>query len=128
METPNFDTCRYGLPNGDCSLKRRRAFEFDEDIDVKCPVKAYHRSDCLNYEPKTKTKIENNEDFNRILEMNTEAERRQIAAQVMCAMLARPMDFLSISECMDIENSIAKKSVAYADALIAELNKKKDEK
>lgn len=71
--------------------------------------------------------MNNNEDFNRILEMNTEAERRKFAAMAMQAMLAHPMDFLSISECIDIESGIAKKSVAFADALIAELNKKKDE-
>ena len=65
--------------------------------------------------------------FDKILEMNTEVERRWIAAMVMCAILTKPMDFFSISECMDIENSVAKKSVAFADALIAELNKKKDE-
>lgn len=66
--------------------------------------------------------------FNSILEMNTEVERRKIAAQAMCVMLARPMDYLSISECAEPERGIAKKSVAYADALIAELNKKKDGK
>lgn len=31
--------------------------------------------------------MENNDDFNRIVEMNTEAERRKIAAQIMASMM-----------------------------------------
>lgn len=59
--------------------------------------------------------------FNRILEMNTEAERRKFAAQAMCAMISNSYyakDFL-IAE-------MAELAVEAADALIAELNKRKD--
>lgn len=31
--------------------------------------------------------MENNDNFNRIMEMNTEAERRKIAAQIMASMM-----------------------------------------
>lgn len=58
--------------------------------------------------------------FDKLLEMNTEAERRKFAAMAMQGLLANP----------DYENrssrDVASRSVIYADALIAELNKKKD--
>lgn len=55
--------------------------------------------------------------FDKILEMNTEADRRKIAAQVMCVML-------SFDSCQNAE-TIAELAVECADVLIAELNKKK---
>ena len=57
--------------------------------------------------------MESNVDLNRIMEMNTEAERRKIAAQIMASMMQN-----------------AKWGDKYshaADALIKELNKKNDE-
>ncbi len=65
--------------------------------------------------------MENNEDFNRIMEMNTEAERRKIATQAMCAMMAndRYAKLYGVRE-------ITSLAVVATDALIAELNKKKD--
>lgn len=57
-------------------------------------------------------------DFDKILRMNTEAERRQFAAMAMQGLLANDFS-VSYKEC-------ALDAVAYADALIAELNKKKD--
>lgn len=60
-------------------------------------------------------------DFDKILEMNTEAERRRIAAQAMRAMMAndRYAKLYGVRE-------IASLAVVATDALIAELNKKKD--
>lgn len=65
-----------------------------------------------------------NFDFDKILRMNTEAERRQIAAMAMQGLLASPVDYSMQSK---EPGYIAKFSVECADALIAELNKKKDE-
>lgn len=65
--------------------------------------------------------MENNDKFNRILSMNTEAERRKIAIQVACSILSgdfRANGFRLVE--------IPQFAVTYADVLIAELNKKKD--
>lgn len=59
-------------------------------------------------------------DLNRIMEMNTEAERRKIAAQIMASMIQN-------AKWGDKYSHIATMAVIAADALIAELNKKKDE-
>ena len=64
--------------------------------------------------------MENNDNFNRIMEMNTEAERRKIAAQIMASMMHN-------AKWGDKYSHIATMSVIAADALIAELNKKNDE-
>lgn len=61
-----------------------------------------------------------NKDFNRILEMNTGAERRKFAAQIMASMMQN-------AKWGDKYSHIASMSVNAAHALIAELNKKKDE-
>lgn len=68
--------------------------------------------------------------FDKILEMNTEAERRKIATQAMVAILSNPVT----AKCVMVPNvldisvlTLAKLSVKVADALIAELNKKKDD-
>lgn len=63
--------------------------------------------------------MENNDNFNRIVEMNTEAERRKIAAQIMASMMQN-------AKWGDKYSHIATIAVSAADALIAELNKKKD--
>lgn len=55
--------------------------------------------------------------FDKLLEMNTEAERRKFAAMAMQGML-------SFDSCQNAE-TIAKSAVHHADTLIAELNKKK---
>ena len=60
--------------------------------------------------------ISNN--FNRIIEMNTEAERRKIATQIMASMMQN-------AKWGDKYSHIATMAVSAADALIAELNKKK---
>lgn len=72
--------------------------------------------------------------FNRILEMNTEAERRRFAAMAMQAILSNDTQIRqAVSEFPMTDGThnkyfgIAQCAVAYADALIAELNKKKDE-
>lgn len=64
--------------------------------------------------------MENNKDFNRIIEMNTEAERRKIAAMIIASMMQN-------AKWGDKYSHIASMAVSAADALIAELNKKKDE-
>lgn len=99
------------------------------EIDDKLKEELHLHTLAMEEQQKTRARLLDQSDyFNRILEMNTEVERRKIAAQAMCVMLARPLDYLSISECAEPEKGIAKKSVVYADALITELNKKKDGK
>ncbi len=70
-----------------------------------------------------------NNDYDKILRMNTEAERRKIATQVMCAILANPDEVYRAETCTEAKQTpqaIAEYALACADALIAELNKKKD--
>ena len=62
--------------------------------------------------------MESNVDLNRIMEMNTEAERRKIAAMAMQGIIAN-------GELVD-PDEVTDMALIYADALIAELNKKKD--
>ena len=62
--------------------------------------------------------------IDKILEMNTEAERRRIAAMTMQGLLASPESYSVQGK---EPKYIVKLAVEYADALIAELNKKKDE-
>lgn len=62
------------------------------------------------------------QNFDRIVAMNTEAERRQIATQIMCSLLSCPDKYYRSTT----EDNIAFHAVTYADALIAELNKKKE--
>lgn len=107
------------------STTRSDVLDFVSYIDSKG---VEHEREHLNLYWDLEPVKERQADFNRILEMNTEAERRKMAAQAMCAILASREDFIPISECTDIANSIARKSVIFADALIAELNKKKDGK
>lgn len=59
--------------------------------------------------------------FDKILEISTEVERRRIAERAMCAILSNEAyaPHFTMAE-------IAWKAVTAADALIAELNKKKD--
>lgn len=64
--------------------------------------------------------MENNDNFNRIVEINTEAERRKIAAQIMASMMQN-------AKWGDKYSHIATMAVIAADALIKELNKKNDE-
>lgn len=61
--------------------------------------------------------------FDKILEINTEAERRQFAAMAMQAIIIN--GHYQIAEENGAE-TLAAASVKAADALIAELNKKKD--
>ena len=64
--------------------------------------------------------MEISNDLNRIIEMNTEAERRKIAAQIMASMMQN-------AKLGDKYSHIATMAVIAADSLIAELNKQKDE-
>lgn len=63
--------------------------------------------------------MESNVDLNRIMEMNTEAERRKIAAMAMQGIIAN-------GELVD-PDEVTDMALIYADALIAKLNKKNDE-
>lgn len=79
--------------------------------------------------------METDKDFNSILEMNTEAERRRIAAMAMQGILSNETRFKqAVSEFPMTDGThnqyfgVAQCAIAYADALIAELNKKKDGK
>lgn len=68
--------------------------------------------------------METNDNFNRIVEMNTEAERRQIAAMAMQGLLSNSEIIVQGLTDKD-KRDLARESVSIADALIAELNKKK---
>ena len=69
--------------------------------------------------------MENNDNFNRILEMNTESERRKIAAMAMQGLLSN--SGLLVHSLSDKDKrDLARESISIADALIAELNKKKE--
>lgn len=62
--------------------------------------------------------MEISNDFNRIIEMNAEAERRKFAAMAMQGIIAN-------GELVD-PDEVTDMALIYADELIAELNKKKD--
>lgn len=62
--------------------------------------------------------MESNVDLNRIMEMNTESERRKIAAMAMQGIIAN-------GELVD-PDEVTDMALIYADELIAKLNKKKD--
>lgn len=73
--------------------------------------------------------METDKDFNSILEMNTEAERRRIAAMAMQGILANSDEVRRAGICSKANKmpvAIAEYAVACTDALIAELNKKRD--
>lgn len=63
--------------------------------------------------------MENSYNFNRIMEMNTEVERRKIAAMAMQGIIAN-------GELVD-PDEVTDMALIYADELIAKLDKKKDE-
>lgn len=71
--------------------------------------------------------METNDCFNRIIEINTEAERRKIAAMAMQGLLSNSEIFVNSLTDKD-KRVLARESVSIADALLAELNKKKDGK
>lgn len=62
--------------------------------------------------------MKSDDNFNRIIEMNAEAERRKFAAMAMQGIIAN-------GELVD-PDEVTDMALIYADALIAELNKKKD--
>lgn len=76
----------------------------------------------MEEQQKTRARLLGESDyFNRILEMNTEAERRRFAGQIMASMMQN-------AKWGDKYSHIASMAVSATDALIAELNKKKDGK
>lgn len=70
--------------------------------------------------------MEISNDFNRIIEMNAEAERRKFAAMAMQGLLSNS-EILVHSLTDKDKRALARESVSIADALIAELNKEKDD-
>lgn len=71
--------------------------------------------------------------FDKILRMNTEAERRQFAAMAMQSLLSNQLVYNKAVDEFPTEDGthnkyfgVAQCAVAFADALIAELNKKKE--
>lgn len=67
------------------------------------------------------------QNFDRIVEMNTEAERRKMAAMAMQGMLSNSEIIVQALTNKD-KKDLAREVVSIADALIAELNKRKDGK
>ena len=64
--------------------------------------------------------MENNNNFNCVIETNTESERRKIAAKAMYAMLSNSTYAKSFSV-----TDIAELAVCATDTLIKKLNKEK---
>lgn len=78
----------------------------------------------MEEQQKTRARLLGESDyFNRIVEMNAEAERRRIAAMAMQSLILDPR----ISRERPY-SCIASEAVEAADALIVELNKKNDGK
>ena len=83
--------------------------------------------------------METNDNFDRIMEMNTEAERRKIAAMAMQGLLANPywiqkkvlhaetIEGDDEAKAAFLIRDLAEDARELADALMAELNKRKDE-
>ena len=94
------------------------------EIDDKLKEELRHHPLAMEEQQKTKARLLGESDyFNRILAMNTEAERRKMASEAMYAMLSNGV----YAKCYQV-SYIAELAVSVADALIAELNKEKDGK
>lgn len=92
-------------------------------IDDKLKEELLLHTLAMEEQQKTRARLLGESDyFNRILEMNTEAERRRIASESMYAMLSNGTYAQSFRV-----TDIAELAVSATDALIVELNKKKDE-
>ena len=108
-------------------------------MDTKCQFKPPYMGGCPDFEPKTiETNMGTNKNrnlsqetancdnqFDKILKMNTEAERRKIATMAMQGLLGNASIIVDALTDKD-KKDLAEVSVDIADALIAELNKKKD--
>lgn len=91
------------------------------EIDDKLKEELRHHTLAIKEQEKTQTYLLGESDyFNRILEMNTEVERRKMALEAMCAILSNGV----YAKCYQV-SYIAELAVSATDALIAELNKKK---
>lgn len=93
-----------------------------EKMEIDDKLKGEHHLHTLAMEEQQKAKaslLGESDYFNRILEMNTEAERRRFAAQIMASMMQN-------AKWGDKYRHIASMAVTAADALIVELNKKKE--
>lgn len=105
------------------------------NIEDKLKEELHLHTLAMEEQQKAKARLLGESDyFNRILEMNTEAERRHIAAMALQGLLANTAiyehklkDQFEGNVPFDADTHLAHMALIYADALIAELNKKKDE-
>lgn len=94
------------------------------EIDDKLKEELHLHTLAMEEQQKTRARLLGESDyFDRIIEMNTEVERRKMALEAMCAMLSNGV----YAKCYQV-SYIAELAVSATDALIAELNKKKDGK
>lgn len=90
------------------------------EIDDKIKEELHLHTLAMEERQKIKERLLGESDyFNHILEMNTEAERRNIAAKAMYAMLSNSRYAKSFTV-----EYVAELAVCATDALIRELNKK----
>lgn len=94
------------------------------EIDDKLKEELHLHTLAMEEQQKAKASLLGESDyFNHIIEMNTEVERKKIAAKAMYAMLSNSIYSKSFGV-----TEIAELAVSATDALIAKLNKKKDGK
>lgn len=114
------------------------------EIDDKIKEELHLHTLAMDEQSKIKARLLGESDyFNRILEMNTETERRKFAAMAMQGLLSNPNVFNDVVSRKKYYPQIAEDAIKAADALlmafnmenlkeatdkIAELNKKKDGK
>lgn len=98
------------------------------EIDDKLKEELHLHTLAMEEQQKTRARLLGESDyFNHIIEMNTEVERRRFAAMAMQGMLSNSEIIIQALTNKDKKN-LAREVVSIADALIAELNKKKDGK
>lgn len=98
------------------------------DIDNKLKEELHQHTLAMKEQEKLEARLLGESDyFNRIVEMNTEVERRKFAAMAMQGLLAncKIVPNPNIPD-EDMPKLLAEMCVKIADALIAELNKKKE--
>ena len=98
------------------------------EIDDKLKEELHLHTLAMEEQQKTRARLlgESNY-FDRIIELNTEVERRKIAAMAMQGMLSNSEIIIQALTNKE-KKDLAREVVSIADALIAELNKEKDGK
>lgn len=98
------------------------------EIDDKLKAELHLHTLAMEEQQKTRARLlGESDDFNHIIEMNAEVERRKIAAMAMQGMLSNSEIIIQALTNKE-KKDLAREVVSIADALIAELNKKKDGK